>query len=486
MVTLTTHWQLHMVIMAKRQLTLFSVLSAKKARHDDSSDDDEDRSSNEVGILERPDRITNNDIGISEEQDDETSESCSFQCCANEDKAFQPNDKPTLLSLNSKNRNFKVGWYKQFPWLSVCTYRKKVFCLYCRHASNHNWFSFMKTGEKVFTEKGFQNWKKAIEKFKAHESSHSHLEARLKWVAQARPTIGSQLSSEVNNLQQNRTAGFLKQLKAIQFLTRQGIALQGHTESEGNLKQLLITWSHENELVKTWIAENRYTCHQTVNELITIMGQDLLRTLLAKMREEKPAWFSVITDEATDVSNTEQLTLSIRWVNNSYEVFEDPVGLFRVPNTTAATLFTVIKDLLIRCNLPLELCRGQAYDGAANMQGKRTGVAARFLAENPSAIPVHCFAHSLNLCLQGIGRNIVCLRDAIETVREISKLIRFSPKRLHLFSSKLQEAGDSTVNLKPLCPTRWTARTAAIDAILKDYSWKSWKKCIKQLTTNME
>ena len=157
-------------------------------------------------------------------------------------------------------------------------------------------------------------------------------------------------------------------------------------------------------------------------------------------------------------------------MNKNYKVLEDPVGLFRVPDTRAETLFLVIKDLLIRCNLPLELCRGQAYDGASNMQGKRTGVATRILSENPAAIPVHCFAHSLNLCLQGIGRKILCIRDALETVKEIGKLIQFSPKRSHLFSSNLQQAGDNVVTLKSFCPTRWTARTAAIDAIITDYS----------------
>ena len=139
-------------------------------------------------------------------------------------------------------------------------------------------------------------------------------------------------------------------------------------------------------------------------------------------------------------------------------------------HTKAETLFIVIKDLLTRCNLPFDLCRGQAYDGPANMQGKRTGVAARFLDENPAAIPVHCFTHSLNLCLQDVGRNIVCIRDALETVKEISKLIQFSPKRLHLFSSTLHQSGEGVVSLKKLFSTRWTARTAAIDAILKDYS----------------
>ena len=59
----------------------------------------------------------------------------------------------------------------------------------------------------------------------------------------------------------------------------------------------------------------------------------------------------------------------------------------------------VIKDLLTRCNLTFSLYHGQAYDGAANMQRKRSGPAARFVNENQVAIPVHCFSHSLNLCL---------------------------------------------------------------------------------------
>lgn len=54
--------------------------------------------------------------------------------------------------------------------------------------------------------------------------------------------------------------------------------------------------------------------------------------------------FSVITNEATDVCNTEQLNLSVRWVpvSNKYEVFEIPYSEY----TRAETLFTVIKDLL--------------------------------------------------------------------------------------------------------------------------------------------
>ena len=165
------------------------------------------------------------------------------------------------------------------------------------------------------------------------------------------------------------------------------------------------------------------------------------------------------------------MNLSVRWVNDQYDVSEDPLGLFGLPNTKADTIAAVIKDLLLRCTLPLSMCRGQAYDGAANMQGKRTGVATQIKNDNPAAIPVHCFAHSLNLCLQDAGRKITLLRNALETVTEISKLINLSPKRSHLFNEKLvQSDHPGGVNIKPLSPTRWTARTAAIEAVLKDYS----------------
>ena len=50
--------------------------------------------------------------------------------------------------------------------------------------------------------------------------------------------------------------------------------------------------------------------------------------------------------------------------------------------------------------------------------------------------------------------------------------IIFSPKRCHLFSEKLvqSEANHTGVSIKLLCPTRWTARSAAINAALKDYT----------------
>ena len=185
---------------------------------------------------------------------------CSGQCCSNEEIAFQPKDKPTLMTLAAKKRNFQPQWYKQYPWLSVCTTQKKVFCLYRRNATKHKLIAFSKTGDKAFTESGFGNWKKALEKFKSHENSDSHREAKLKWVARGHTTIAGHLNAQMDQLQKERRDGLLAQLAGLRFLTRQGIAIRGHTESEGNLQQRLLMQSSSNEVVKKWLKANCFAC----------------------------------------------------------------------------------------------------------------------------------------------------------------------------------------------------------------------------------
>ena len=56
-------------------------------------------------------------------------------------------------------------------------------------------------------------------------------------------------------------------------------------------------------------------------------------------------------------------------MDDAYNIPEDTLGLLQLPNTKAETIFSAIKDILIRCSLPISQCRGQAFDGASNMSG---------------------------------------------------------------------------------------------------------------------
>ena len=70
----------------------------------------------------------------------------------------------------------------------------------------------------------------------------------------------------------------------------------------------------------------------------------------------------------------EQLSISIRWVDQNYEINEDFVGMVGIESANASNLRSVILDCLLRSDLPLSGCCRQAYDGAAVMSGHLTGV----------------------------------------------------------------------------------------------------------------
>lgn len=103
------------------------------------------------------------------------------------------------------------------------------------------------------------------------------------------------------------------------------------------------------------------------------------------------------------------------------------------------------------------------------MRGHISGVAARIQEIEPTAIYVHCLAHSTNLCLQTVGRKISAVREALDLVMELSQFIRFSAKRSALFQSLQAQLTPGAPSLKPLCPTRWTVRTRAIQAVISNY-----------------
>ena len=231
--------------------------------------------------------------------------------------------------------------------------------------------------------------------------------------------------------------------------------------------QLLKLRVEDSPDIERWIKEKHYLSGDILNEMIGLLGRNVLMDILADIRIAK--WYALIADEATDVSNKEQLCVTIRWVDNECKIFEDFIELINVPKTDAETITDLLTDSMIRHQLPLSNCRGQAYDGAANMSGHISGVAARIQEKEPAALYVHCLAHSINLCLQTVGKQITAVREALGLVQELGVFISFSPKRSSLLECLKSQICADTPTIKTLCLTRWTVRTNAIQAVVANY-----------------
>ena len=215
----------------------------------------------------------------------------------------------------------------------------------------------------------------------------------------------------------------------------------------------------------SWIATKRYQSPEIVNEIMKLMGHKVLRLIISDIQFQK-----LMADETRDVSNREQLVVTMRWVTEMYEIREDFCGLLQVDETTSECIYMTLSWYLVSLRISFENCRGQAYDGASNFQGRITGVAKRFQKDNAADISTHCLAHCVNLCLQELGRSIKSINDAFNFSSELIQLIKYSPKRQVVFE-KIQSQHDSPSqsHIRSFCPTRWTVRIGAIKSILDNY-----------------
>ena len=230
----------------------------------------------------------------------------------------------------------------------MCSLSLKIYCSTCCTAKLRGLLTFPKHYKSAFVD-GFKNLKKALERFREHENSVMHKEALLKIAAtkSASSGIGALLSAQLERDQKFHQKMLMKLLSCIKYLARQGLPFRGHNEDaesfEGNLYQLLLLEARDSTEMGAWLRRREYISPDIINELISTMGQSVLRQLLVEIRR---SWcFSILADEATDVSRHEQMSLSICWVDNNFSIHEDVLGLIQLPDTKAKTIFSAINPL---------------------------------------------------------------------------------------------------------------------------------------------
>ena len=62
------------------------------------------------------------------------------------------------------------------------------------------------------------------------------------------------------------------------------------------------------------------------------------------------------------------------------------------------------------------------------------------------------------------------MKDALDIVYEITKLIKKSPRRDFTFQSLKEEISPTSPGVRILCPTRWTVRADALHSIVTNYA----------------
>ncbi|GBM78448.1 hypothetical protein AVEN_96780-1 [Araneus ventricosus] len=132
-------------------------------------------------------------------------------------------------------------------------------------------------------------------------------------------------------------------------------------------------------------GRSMFTSSFIQNELINTFDHLIQSQIVGNVR--KSIFYSVLVDETTDISQIEQFSLCVRYVEDQkYKIREDFLTFIPFYDVTGAGLANTLLQTLSILGLDLKKMRGQGYDGAATMRGQFRGVQASIKENLPLAL----------------------------------------------------------------------------------------------------
>ena len=139
----------------------------------------------------------------------------------------------------------------------------------------------------------------------------SQREATIKFnVRKNQQPISQQFSGQLEKDLETTRMCLIKQIEGLSYLLRQGLAVRGHKETEGNLARLLKLRAIDVPELEHWCSEKENFSSDILNEQISIIGKSILRTLTHEIREVQ--WFSIIADLIFQFDGLEKILLLMK------------------------------------------------------------------------------------------------------------------------------------------------------------------------------
>ena len=192
------------------------------------------------------------------------------------------------------------------------------------------------------------------------------------------------------------------------------------------------------------------------------MGKRVLSVIVDEIKLAK--YFSISVDSTPDMMHVDQLTVIVRYVQQSGPV-ERFIKFIPMFSHTGSDIANIIIDFMGENDIDIGNCRGQSYDNAANMSGKYNGVQAIIREKCSVAYYVPCTANSLNLVGKFAAEScpvVVCFFDLLQRIYVwlVASTHRWQVHRKHLKGLPVHKA---------LSGTRWSARYDAVRAMNRGY-----------------
>eukprot|EP00918_Siedleckia_nematoides_P046708 GHVU01102392.1.p1 GENE.GHVU01102392.1~~GHVU01102392.1.p1 ORF type:complete len:744 (-),score=95.20 GHVU01102392.1:835-3024(-) len=237
---------------------------------------------------------------------------------------------------------------------------------------------------------------------------------------------------------------------AISYLAGNGLAFRGATEIVGQrdsgnyLSALELIAKYDpllDDHIRTRAGGGRgnvsYLSSTICNELIDLMGDQVLKVILRRRKDAK--YYSVCVDHTRDVSKVDQLAVLLRYIETGKPV-ERFLTYLESTGHTGEGIATALLGYLDNVDIDIQDCRGQTYDGASNMSGRFMGVQTRLKEVNPAAVFVPCCNHGLNVDAEKAASNSPLAASYFCTVNGVKVFFGASSNRWLRLKTRLDQA----------------------------------------------
>ena len=324
-----------------------------------------------------------------------------------------------------------------------------------------------------------KKWKKLWDRIPDHEKSDAHKNCYLLWRELQRRLendtgINVIIEENVSSEAEKWKKLLSRIIDVVIFLGQRGLEFRGSSlrigdVDNGNFLGLLELLAHydpivEEHVTKVKVAQQKrerlqvhYLSPESQNEFISLCAARVRRCILDE--RELAKYYSIMVDATPDSSHIEQTTFILRFLtkaNDSYVINERFLAFVDCCQKTGIDIANLILETLKEYRIPIDDCRGQGYDNAANMSGKYNGAQQHISSVNPLCLYSPCGCHSLNL--SGVDSASSCTEAVtyFGMVQTIYNLFSSSPQRWQILQRNI------TCSLHRLSGTRWTDRVASV------------------------
>ena len=211
-------------------------------------------------------------------------------------------------------------------------------------------------------------------------------------------------------------------------------------------------------------ANARYRSHAIIGEFLKVLATVIEEEQLSHVT--KSSFYSLLTDESTDIAVKKQLVLVARYLVGGV-VSIAFINIQDIPDGTADTIVQAILSYLSFKSVDIDKLRGFASDGASVMVGRHNGVAAQLKNCSPSLITIHCVNHRLALAASHAADNIPYLQRFKSHLHNLFSFYQNSPVRLAGLHAIEAILDDPRIILREAKDVRWLSHDAAIASILR-------------------